>query len=126
MDRRPPGLPRPSLPGQPNLPGQPPRPPAPGQLPPLPSLDRSAPPSGPAAQPVQLTGPQKLDSPEAKCSFQKSLANSIIPVNLGRLFPCSVHPCLNYTNQGQISFDLAFGQYRISIICPECQRVPRP
>src|SRR5690348_9119372 len=99
QDRRPPGPPMP--------PQQPPRP---GTV--LPPLDRSAPPP-----PVQL-GPQKLDSAEGKLAVHRSLANSMIPVKFTQQFPCGVHPCLNYTNQAIIGYDVSYAQYRISIICP--------
>ena len=98
----------------------------PSTLPPLPSLDRSAQPVPAQQQPTQLTGPQKLDSHEVKLAVQRSMVDSVIPVKLSALLPCGVHPCLNLCNTAQISFDLPFGQYRISIICPECARSPRP
>jgi hypothetical protein len=105
------------------LPQLPSRQPAPTS-PQLPSLDRGAAPVQPI-QPVQL-GPQKLDSLDAKLALQKSLASDVIPVKFTQQFPCGVHGCLNYTNQGQISFDLTFQMYRISIICPYCMKNPRP
>src|SRR5262245_21855744 len=114
MDRRPPDLP--------NLPGQAPRP----QLPPLPPLDRSAPPPAAQQSPQQLTGPQKLDSMGAKGAVQRSMVDSIIPVRLSVLLPCAVHPCLNYTNTAQVSYDITYQMYRISVVCPECQKNPRP
>lgn len=109
------------------LPKLPPRPTAPTSPPQLPSLDRSAPPL-PAVQqpPVQLTGPVKLDSLDAKCSVQKSLASDVIPERLNRQYPCGVHGCLNYTNCAQLSYDLTFQMYRISVICPNCMKNPKP
>jgi len=109
MDRRPPQLP--------NLP--------PRSAPALPSLDRSAPPSAPQQQ-VQLTGPQKLDSPEQKLSVLKSMSTSVTPVRLSTLIPCSLHPCLNLTNLGQLTYDLTFSQYKFSGICPSCAKHPKP
>ncbi len=118
MDKRQPTPPK--LPPRPATPAQPAQPSA---LPPLPSLDRSA---QPPAQPVPLTGPVKMDSLDSKLAVQMSLANDSIPVKFTQQFPCGVHPCLNYTNVGMIGYDLTFQMYRISIICPECQRRPRP
>ncbi len=125
MDKKPTPSKLPQLPPRP-ISGHQVQSPQPAQLlPPLPSLDRSAPPV-PVAQSVQLTGPQRLDSLEAKLAVQRSMVDSIIPVRLTDPFPCGVHPCINYTNQGTISYDISYGQYRISIICPSCAKHPRP
>jgi hypothetical protein len=98
---------------------------APQQFPPVPSLDRSAPPAEPQ-QPMPRDLSLKLDSHDAKLAVQKSLASDVIPIKFSQHFPCGVHACLNYTNCGQISYDLTFRQYRISVLCPECMKKPRP
>jgi hypothetical protein len=96
--------------------------------PPLPPLDRSAQPVQPTAQtqPMQLTGPQKFDSLDAKLAVQKAMVSDVKLIKFTTLFPCAVAACLNMTNAAQVSFDLTFMQYRFSPMCAECMKRPRP
>lgn len=101
------------------------RPSAAQPLPALPSLDRTSPPAA-QQQPAQLTGPQRFETLEAKLAVQRSMVNGVIPVKITMPLPCGVAACLNYTSMAQVSYDLTFGQYRFSPICPQCQKRPRP
>jgi hypothetical protein len=106
---------------QPGIPGLP-------SPPPLPPLDRSAQPVQPTAQtqPIQLTGPQKFDSLDAKLAVQKAMVSESTLIKFTTLFPCAVAACLNMTNAAQVAFDLTFMQYRFSPMCLQCMKMPRP